>query len=69
MRPSHSKHYSYAFVSIGVYACAILSLIDSNKLWAHHAIEVLRNLIAFEFAKWFLNSWWFGALEVSEDPF
>ena len=44
------------FISLcmGVYACAILSPIDSNRSWAHHASEVTRDLIAFEFAEWIL---------------
>ena len=64
---SHSKHYSYAFV--GIYACAILYPLDSNRLWAHHASEVPRDLIAFEFVEGISRSWHLGALEVSEDAF
>jgi hypothetical protein len=29
---------------IGVYACAILSLNDFNRLWAHHANEMPRSV-------------------------
>ena len=38
MRPSHSKHCSYAFVCVCVYACAISSLVlsTSNKVSQQH---------------------------------
>jgi hypothetical protein len=52
---------------IGVYACAILYPINFNRLWAHYASGVPRDLIAIEFAEWISSSWRFGAFEMSKN--
>ena len=51
-----SLHALFICLCIGVYAYAILSPINSNRLWAHHAIEMPRHLIAFKFGEWILRN-------------
>ena len=61
MRPSHSRHCSYAFVY--VYMLVLISylvLLTSNRLWAHHASEVPRELIPLTL---WSGSWGVGVLE------
>ena len=71
MKLFHSKAL-FTCLCIGVYAFAILSPIDSRRLWTHHANKVPRYLIFFQGCRVDLEGlvlWNFGALQVSEGTF